>query len=1059
MHEAGEQRRTGFYKSREDILTLKRDLFKLTEVYSPNPSKVELTGNKNEIGHRNLSIDNAKTMLSINPATGKPEKKNKFGTHIVTQIENVHYKVGPEGLDPSAEFEHDSLNRIISGQGSTPSMLFKIIYNGVPYCIQASKSVDGINLEDIIREQPALLNKIDPYNFSSLVVWGLVTNPYDASAPQFIAQKGQGDLLELVGVDNALGFTEPFGVMGKDTEQHIITVKDVIKFLPSMKDPINPKFRDNFLSSLPEIMLIDWLVSLHQQDLQYQDLISQQVFTAEELKEMNLPMKIHENLLQQMYDALHAIQRALRLNPNMTHKSLVETIQPELSKCYDIILHRKKGNIADAILALYFDAPTAEELLTSEPVMLANIKKKYNKDRYFFIDKRTQTISEAIEVFVNQVINYQNIPVDRQKIFLNDLLDLPAKEFSFRNCEALNNDYLNRLGRRSDLQKVHISNCNNVTVDGLKALILQRPNVEIVLGFNKNIDLKIWAGLVADTERFAIQVESAYYPIKPKAPSSVFLFRFIEEATPALLQFVADRGVNLQCLDQVTGQTLLHKAVLSNRVEVVRYLVNERRISVHAHDFEKNLPLHFAFQLGHIEITKILLAAKSILLARNKQGETPLHKAVEFNQLALVRTIISTYPDLKEDLLIAQNMQGQTVFHYAARLPTSDMTEFLLTQKDQVNSGDKNGQTPLHLAAIAGSAACVLFLLKNKACVDSCNNSDKKPLDVATIPETVGLLQLYTNVIPILPVLGEGLHVVKGISVSIKLEAQVKETPTVPDATNEKQVREFLSSLWMSYPNKETWILIALKEIKGSKEPKLIARALKAVIGNYAKDPKTLLHLLISLKNHYSLVTPLNKLIEKRVLDALLHLALQQEPIVDQVIEELLRSGADVNALDELNRPVLRVAISRYPIASVSTIRMLLGQAAIDVNMKDENNLFPIFRVADWAHRAREDAKKLFKSLLVRGADIEQQDTQKKETVLEKMVQRNKREIVEDLIELGANAESEIVRAYLAKPRTDSTPTLLGNSSRGSGSGRSDSPTPKQPPGGSGLVIGIGRKK
>ena len=64
--------------------------------------------------------------------------------------------------------------------------------------------------------------------------------------------------------------------------------------------------------------------------------------------------------------------------------------------------------------------------------------------------------------------------------------------------------------------------------------------------------------------------------------------------------------------------------------------VNYSGCHVNAKDEDKNTPLHYAAENGHLLGVKILLDAGAKLSARNDEGDTPVHTAAENGNLQLV---------------------------------------------------------------------------------------------------------------------------------------------------------------------------------------------------------------------------------------------------------------------------------------------------------------------------------------------------------------------------------------------------------------------------------------
>ncbi|XP_010448562.1 PREDICTED: ankyrin-3-like isoform X2 [Camelina sativa] len=121
-------------------------------------------------------------------------------------------------------------------------------------------------------------------------------------------------------------------------------------------------------------------------------------------------------------------------------------------------------------------------------------------------------------------------------------------------------------------------------------------------------------------------------------------------------------------------------------------------------DGEFSTPLHFACDVGNLDIVKMLLGLDEILAERvNKDGITPLHLAAMKCSVAILKEFLDKTPRSFNTLTPAK----ETVFHLAAKhqnisafvfmAQNSELTEFL-------HRTDKQGNTVLHTAA---SVACL----------------------------------------------------------------------------------------------------------------------------------------------------------------------------------------------------------------------------------------------------------------------------------------------------------------------------------------------------------------
>jgi ankyrin repeat protein len=85
-------------------------------------------------------------------------------------------------------------------------------------------------------------------------------------------------------------------------------------------------------------------------------------------------------------------------------------------------------------------------------------------------------------------------------------------------------------------------------------------------------------------------------------------------------------------------------------------------------------------------------------LARNRQGQTPLHKLIEHKHGDILKNIFDRFPAQKTTFMAAKDENGRTLVHLAALSGDLDTLKFILSLGADVNQRDHNGDTPLHLA-------------------------------------------------------------------------------------------------------------------------------------------------------------------------------------------------------------------------------------------------------------------------------------------------------------------------------------------------------------------------
>lgn len=206
----------------------------------------------------------------------------------------------------------------------------------------------------------------------------------------------------------------------------------------------------------------------------------------------------------------------------------------------------------------------------------------------------------------------------------------------------------------------------------------------------------------------------------------------------ALLQMLMRQGANLNATD-MHGHTLLHRLCLHDApVATIQALVDGRAVNVNSKDDKGRTPLHFACQMGHVEIVQCLLSRKADVNAADDKGRTALHLVCGRNIVSLAQ-----HKETTLDVLLLQHSytnvncrdaQGCTALHMACRWGHVSLMKRLLQRADvDVNQQDNDGLTPLHWASLHGKLVALDLLLAHAQIrVDSTTNClGQTPLHLA----------------------------------------------------------------------------------------------------------------------------------------------------------------------------------------------------------------------------------------------------------------------------------------------------------------------------------------
>ncbi len=199
---------------------------------------------------------------------------------------------------------------------------------------------------------------------------------------------------------------------------------------------------------------------------------------------------------------------------------------------------------------------------------------------------------------------------------------------------------------------------------------------------------------------------------------------------------LAERSIYNQALAQ--GNTTLERTPLhvasSNGHEAVVSILLENGADVNAKNNDGSTPLHYAIQFGasgnghesvvscfgNENIVSLLLENGANVNAKNDFGSTPLHTACFFGHESIVLFLLEEGADIE-----AKCEGGQTPLHYASENGHKAIVSLLLEKGAKVNAkSDADGQTPLHSASRSGHKAIVSLLLEKGAEVNAKSDAD-----------------------------------------------------------------------------------------------------------------------------------------------------------------------------------------------------------------------------------------------------------------------------------------------------------------------------------------------
>ncbi|XP_039130395.1 ankyrin repeat-containing protein At5g02620-like [Dioscorea cayenensis subsp. rotundata] len=211
--------------------------------------------------------------------------------------------------------------------------------------------------------------------------------------------------------------------------------------------------------------------------------------------------------------------------------------------------------------------------------------------------------------------------------------------------------------------------------------------------------------------------------------------------------YPADIELGEKPLHQINNKdnTVLHDAVSSKNIKIVKELLEADPELRHSLNKENESPLHIAAYEGFLEIVDAFLKFDLVVPTEALDTGTPLHLAAFGGHIKIVEKLLQK----NADLITQCDACGNTAVHSAAQNNYSHIVDLLLRKNlTLAYIKNKEGKPPLLVAAASGSNAAIKEILKQ--CPDASEQVDDKgrnALHIAVNSRMVGSLKCLLNCI------------------------------------------------------------------------------------------------------------------------------------------------------------------------------------------------------------------------------------------------------------------------------------------------------------------------
>jgi ankyrin repeat protein len=237
-----------------------------------------------------------------------------------------------------------------------------------------------------------------------------------------------------------------------------------------------------------------------------------------------------------------------------------------------------------------------------------------------------------------------------------------------------------------------------------------------------------WDTILWHNSRMTAQLQSACLYHRPQYPPRVAPLYYVAALGYLGLskRLISKSPQDLDSKDKM-GCTPLHISVLARNCEVTQLLLRHT-VDFGIRDVEDYNLLHMVAWKGQWEVAQMLLehegVMKVLVRMRNKNGQTPLHLAVQDADPMIAELLINFGADVD-----AMDNYDMSPLHWALKVCRNDATaQLLLAHGANFLVSDSNGWTPLHSASRYDHPSIVELLLKSGADIDVRDNENMTPL-------------------------------------------------------------------------------------------------------------------------------------------------------------------------------------------------------------------------------------------------------------------------------------------------------------------------------------------
>ncbi len=707
-----------------------------------------------------LAQDTARKMASVD-LYNAPHQSNTEGASAVAQVAGTHIKrarLGP--LRPGVEFAVDSFGKQLFGEGTAASCLLRLhgifvldsqdessrgsrerqelvtkqsqlrrstteifdedpafrgkyplVPKRITHMVQASLTVHGEGLYQQLMSDPHV--QVDGRHYSVCFANALLLRRTDDRADNY----GHGP----VGIDND-GALEEVIAMRNNTLR--LNLRCILFAMDQRKDPIHQTVFERLRDVDAGRLILDWLHQLAQKNEEYRQLERCGVLHAQNMDELQLPIRLTYRQIEQTFAALLAMQQLCR-EKHPTHWELFEVTYPLIARVYDHLLSPPDITPLQVQEKLFpvRSQPDLRVLLADNETLLAQV------EAHPLPEERDLPLPPA-SMASRWLQSVQPRGADHQHQLLEHALGCfpDLEELHFDKIYLSDGQLTANLRKAQHIQALTIGSSDSLTKDGILTVLHNKPHLKLVLGPCN--------GLSADDIGEIIQycwhhrhvlfllVDGHGVDIREEQIDAA-LYRCCKSEQFFFVDALLSCGASLRSCDG-QGQPLLHRTLQLDSIAPLKYLLG-KGVDPNTPNSRDWRPLHLVAKGGKIEAARALIEACAQLDARLSGGETFLHIAVEYGQLPFIQQL-----EEAKELIDTEDGDGKRPIHKACwGNEKVEIARHLLDLGSSVNAKSTFEYRPVHWAAKHGHRHTLQLLIERGAELNLVNVNGHLPIDLA----------------------------------------------------------------------------------------------------------------------------------------------------------------------------------------------------------------------------------------------------------------------------------------------------------------------------------------